>query len=75
MTEEETPAVASIVGTTISGYSIRRPARVEYKPQADITAHEVARLIPILHAFRHTSYPEDHIPADMMRHFEIWRPA
>lgn len=75
MTEETLDAVLSIECTIVSDYSIRPPARVEYKPQSDITAHEVARLLPILMSFRHTMYPEDHIPSDLMRHFKVWRPA
>ncbi|WP_375194762.1 hypothetical protein [Sphingobium sp.] len=75
MTEQTLDAALPIEGTVITGYSIRQPARVEYKPQPDITAYDVARLLPILLGFQHMMYPEDHIPDDLMRHFKIWRPA
>ena len=51
--------------------TLRRPARIEYKPTQDITAHEVARLLPVLLTMGHVSYPEDVIPDDLKRHFII----
>ncbi len=75
MSEEKGPDGTAVDVMVTADYSIRQPARVEYRPQADITAHEVARLLPILIRLQHMMYPENHIPADLMRHFEIWRPA
>ena len=54
-----------------SSATIRRPARIEYKPTQDITAHEVARLLPVLMTLGHVAYPEDMIPDDLKRHFII----
>lgn len=71
MTEQQAQASPLVVGTTISSYSIRQPAKVEYLPQPDITAHEVARLLPILLRLQQAWYPEDYIPDDLKRHFKI----
>ena len=50
--------------------SIRRPKRVEWTPQEDITAYELARCLPLV-AASNIQYPEDYIPKGCERHFKV----
>ena len=63
----------TVDGSITVGWSIRKPTRIEYQPKRDITAHEVARLLPVLITTMsgQFSYPEDFIPDDLKRHFII----
>ncbi len=54
-------------------HTIRPFKRVEWTPQPDITAHELAKIMPVLISMglRPLNYWEDFIPADALRHFTI----
>ena len=54
-------------------FLIRRHKRIEWAPQSDITAHELALLFPLLIAMAKDPlvYWEDFIPKDALRHFKI----
>lgn len=53
--------------------AVRKHKKVEWSPAADITAHELATLTPLLinMAFHPTEYWEDFIPTEAKRHFKI----
>ena len=50
--------------------SIRRPKRVEWTPQEDITAYELAICLPLLTS-QNLWYAEDYIPKGCERHFNV----
>ena len=52
---------------------IRPFKNIQWAPQPDITAHELATLMPLLIsiALRPLNYWEDYIPSVALRHFRI----
>lgn len=53
--------------------TIRPFKSIQWRPQSDISAHELAELMPLLIsiAMRPLNYWEDYIPTEARRHFEI----
>lgn len=49
--------------------TVRLPKSVQFSPLEDITAYELAKILPLLVC--QISYPEDFIPRGCERHFKI----
>lgn len=74
MDETEANQTSSYILTAqnlaISNVGIRQPKKVEWTPQADITAYELALCLPLLTS-QVLWYPEDYIPKGCERHFKV----
>ena len=66
-------ADTSVLSSNTASAAIRQFKRIEWEPAADISTHELARLMPLLisMASNPTMYWEDHIPPEALRHFKI----
>ena len=71
MTDEATSSYilsAQTLATSVVG--IRRPKSVQWTPQEDITAYELALCLPLLTSAG-LFYAEDYIPKGCERHFKV----
>lgn len=70
----DTPILTGDITVSGVGYAtVRKHKRIEWAPAADITAHELATLMPLLisMAAQPMNYWEDYIPTKTKRHFKI----
>lgn len=68
MTDEAKATSDHILAASVVG--IRQSKKVQWTPQEDITAYELALCIPLL-ASQNLWYPEDYIPEGCERHFKV----